>query len=425
MGQNDEQEDQKDTININPFFEHLGIAVYSVKQAIKTAILCIKTGIVPVFVSEAGIGKSAAAREIARQLDADLVSFFLAHIEREDLSGIPYPKVREDSEGHKVATYNFLCEDTMHEVIESGKPTLINLDEWNRGEKNVMNAAFTMMEDRKFGTHELPDHIFIMACMNPSQGNYLVNDAENDPAFRRRMCFIGIRPDVAIWMEWAIGPGKIHPDVSGFIQSSHASLVDVASREAGKVSASPASWEKISNLLKIYDSDKMAAERDDTTLKSALGGIIGVGVSEEFIQYRQDNSALIDPMDIIEDYRKRARPRVRRMVKGGRVDALGRATESVALAVITNEPDAAKVTEQLSHFVLDLPEDLVMAFFNKIAGHSQELQKPAYMAALSKEFSQNKDYREALKGVHRARARAEEDAAKDDEEGPAADEEKE
>lgn len=395
-----------DNVLINPFFEHLGIQTYSIKQAMDAAILCFHANIVPVFISEAGLGKSAACRQIAQRMSWMVHFFFLAHLEREDIAGIPYPNT-------ETGTYQFLCEENIRKIIDSGRDVLLSLDEWNRGEKNVMNAAFTMMEDRRFGSYVLPEHVRIMACMNPSEGSYLVNEAEKDPAFRRRLCFIGIRSDPAIWLEWASGPGDVHPDVVGAIQASPAWLLDINSRESGKVYASPASWEKVSNVLKSFDAQNMTLDANATTLKAVLGGIVGTGMTESFVEFIRENSALIDPHHIIKNYKKKGQKHVLRLVKTGRADAIMETCEGVAVTIATEEPEFDELIPNLGLFCKDLPEDATMAFFQKISAHTQELGKPKLFAELSRVLAKDKNYQAALKKIYDAEARAQAESEED------------
>lgn len=393
---------------VNPFWEHLGIMQCSLKEAKKVAKLCFECGHVPVFIAEAGVGKSQAARQIAEELTWSPVFKFLAHLEPEDLGGIPYP----DAEGK---TYRFLCEETIRDVILSDQPTLLVLDEWNRGEKSVMNAAFTLMEDRMFGSHKLPDHVNIMACMNPSEGNYLVNEAEKDPAFRRRLCFIGVRTDAAIWLEYALGPGDFHPLVTGYIQASQNSLTDINARESGKIYANPASWEKVSQTLQCLEKVSAAGDvwENETTLRFKLGGHIGSGMAEQFLQWAKENSTLINPEEILKNY-KSVRSRVVQLVKKGRNDSLSEVAESVSLALITQEMEPDKVSKNLGSFSQDLPEDMAMSFFQKLAKHAQTLSKPEYFVKLSASLSKIESYRKALAAIHRSQDKVEDEASKDD-----------
>lgn len=399
------QEEKKEQV-VNPFWEHLGIIQCSLKEMKKVAKMCFACGHVPVAIAEAGVGKSQAARQIAEELGWNPVFKFLAHLEPEDLGGIPYP----DKEGK---TYRFLCEESIRDVILSEQPTLLVLDEWNRGEKSVMNAAFTLMEDRMFGSHHLPDHVKIMACMNPSEGNYLVNEAEKDPAFRRRLCFIGVRTDPAIWLEYATGAADFHPLVTGYIQVSQNSLTDINARESGKIYSNPASWEKVSQTLRHLENEGLDMWENETTLRFKLGGHIGAGMAEQFLQWAKENSTLINPEEILHRYKK-VRKRVTQLVKKGRNDALSEVSESVALTLITQELDPSKIAKNLGIFAGDLPEDMSMSFFQKLAKHSQTLSKPEYFVKLSASLSKIDEFRNALAAIHRSQDKVEDEANKDD-----------
>ena len=175
--------------DLNKYWEKMGILTGSLNDVAKLIKLSFETQHVICLIGEAGIGKTQIFKQIAEDLGYRVLFYYLAHLEREDIGGIPMPS--EDK-----SSYRFLCEDSIREIIDSDKPTILVLDEWNRGEKPVMNAAFTLMEQRRFGSHVLPDHVFIAAAMNPSEGSYLVNEAEKDPAFRRRLCFVGDRKSV-------------------------------------------------------------------------------------------------------------------------------------------------------------------------------------------------------------------------------------
>jgi hypothetical protein len=298
------------------------------------------------------------------------------------------------------------------DVITSDEPTVLVMDEWNRGDKNVMNAAFTMMEDRRFGSHVLPDHVHIMACMNPSEGNYLVNEAEKDPAFRRRLCFIAIRTDPAVWLEYASGDGNFHPLVTGFIQSSQSSLMDVNAREAGKIYANPASWEKVSQTLYTMEKLGMDFWKNKLTLKYKLAGHIGAGMAENFLKWAEENSVLVDPQDIIKHYKEKAARKVKQLVRQGRTDLVNEACEGVALALLTTEPDVTAVAENVGFFASDLSVEFAKALFQKFAKYAQELNKDQYFVQLSTALSKVESYRKALQSICDSDDRVEEESNK-------------
>jgi len=340
----------------NYFWDNLGVIPCSLEEAKRVALLCFECHHVPVFVSETGIGKSQAARQIAESQGWRVVFLFLAHLEPEDISGIPYPN-------NGSGTYAFLCENTIKSVIDSNQPTLLVLDEWNRGEKAVMNAAFTMMEDRRFGGFTLPKHVRIMACMNPSEENYLVNEAEKDPAFRRRLCFVGIQPDPMVWLGYA--KDKFHPFVVDYIRRDPSALVDIQARDAGKIASNPASWEKVSQTLQWMDTNKIDIAKHITTLKYKIAGHIGFGQTDNFMTWLRDRESLIDP-SLIFKY-DTVQGRVHKLIEDGRNDRLSVLIDSLSLTMVESEklPEKSEL-DGFVQFIQDLPLEFAKALFQKL-----------------------------------------------------------
>ena len=373
------------------FWEQLGIPTATLAEAKGVVELCFKTQHVPCLIGEAGIGKTQLMKQIAEDLGWSVVVFFLAHREREDLAGIPFPTEDQKS-------YRFLCEDAIMNVIMDDKPTLIVLDEWNRGEKPILNAAFTMMEDRKFGAHQLPDHVRIAACMNPSGGSYSVCEAEKDPAFRRRLCFLAVQVNIAVWVDWAIHRGKIHQDTIDFIRLQPQFLNDVATRDAGKVYPSPASWEKVSILQKEMEAQgKKVTDngKQGRTFRLACAGYIGIAAAETYLTYLRDNATMISPEDVLLRY-NRVQKKVLRLIDKGRNDSISELYTSVSLTLFTDEPPPEKCAAHLGEFFGDLPSDMSMAFFKQIGIHSNDLGKTEYMSELTRELTNVPAYKRAV-----------------------------
>lgn len=398
----------------NKFWERLSIPVCSLREAREVEELCFKVKQTPCIIAEAGTGKTQLQYQIAADNDWDIVFMYLAHLEREDIGGIPYPS----GNGHM--SYEFLCEKSIAQILDGGRPTLLVFDEWNRGEKSVMNAAFTVMESRRWGSRKLPDTVFISAAMNPSEASYLVNEAEKDPAFRRRLVMIAVQSNVTGFLEHARERGNFHPLVVGYITAQPQALNDPASRDAGKVYANPAAWEKISDGLKAMEAegiDLIAAER---RLNVWGAGILGMGTMGQFISYVKENASVINPFDILENYNRLARNRVQRIVSLGRNDAFNEISESLAIAVVSSRDDdkvktkLGEVAKNIGDYLSDLPCEGVMAFLSKLGKHSNDAGSPGvdFQLELSEELSQHESYQKALEKVVNAHEMVESEMAK-------------
>lgn len=390
--------------DVNHYWEKMGILTATLNEVASLIKLSFETRHVICLVGEAGVGKTQVVKQVAEDLGYGVVYYYLAHLEREDLGGIPMPNDQKTA-------YRFLCEESIHELIHTPKPVVVALDEWNRGEKPVMNAAFTLMEQRRFGSYTLPDHIHIVAAMNPSEGAYLVNEAEKDPAFRRRLCFVGVRADPTVWHQWAVQRGGIHPLVCDYIAAKPDHLMDVPAREAGKVYANPAAWEKVSDTLKVMERLGLNYIENFRLLRLKLAGHIGAGMVESFMAWVQDRETAINPMDVLKDYLGRGRRAVLELVEKNRNDALIEVCEAVAMTLASREMPPAEIAENVGQFAADLPEDLSMAFFSKLTKHLQSLGKPEYKIALCRTLAKYDTYRQALQRIQESQQKVEQEIA--------------
>ena len=390
---------------INRYWDQLGVLTASLPEVSKLIKMCFQVKHVPCLVGEAGTGKTQVYKQVAEDLGYDILYYYLAHLEREDIGGIPMPNEAKSA-------YTFLCEEAIAELVRTNKPTVVVLDEWNRGEKPVMNAGFTLMEQRRWGSYTLPDNIYIGAAMNPSEGSYLVNEAEKDPAFRRRLCFVGVRVDPAIWLQYAIGRGQFDSTVTEFITAQPQYLLDTKSREAGKVYANPASWEKVSDTFKMFRAQNIDVDSVTSILRLKLAGHIGAGVTEAFISWYKENATAINPFDILQRYASKAQKKIISLVEGKRLNVLTELAEAVSLTMVSHKLAATDVAPHLSAFANDLPEEISMALFTKLTKHMAEISDPDYRLEVSRALSKDENFRKALLKIHESHERVEQEIKK-------------
>lgn len=386
---------------INAFWDKLGLIPASLSEARRVLEVGMETGDCTCLIGEAGIGKTQIMKQIAEDHNMRCVFFYLAHVKSEDIGGIPYP-----AEGGRA--YRFLCEENILDVIEDDRETLLVLDEWNRGEKPVMAAAFTMMESRRFGSVEIPPNVHIVACMNPSEGSYIVNEAEQDPAYRRRMCFIAVHATIDTWRAYAAGRGKFHRSVVEFIAANPRLLNDVRARDAGMIYSNPAALEKLSNTVRAFEKKAINFIEDEDmaqTFRLKATGHIGATAADRFVQYLQDNATLIDPQQVVRKYKAKAQAAVLHLVDVGRTDVLMELADNVALLLISDQPDAAKIARHIAAFCSDLPEDPLVTFLGKLRKYAREMNKLGpgdYYGALNRELNETQAFADAISNLDNA-----------------------
>lgn len=381
---------------VENFYEKLGIPLVSLKTAEEFCQLNFNLGYVPTLVGDSGIGKTALMRQIAAKENASCYFFYLAHVEREDLGGIPVPNKTRKS-------FCYLTEQKILEMVESEKPTYLILDEWNRGTPEVMNAAFTLMEQRRFGSLELPSNIKIGATMNPSEMGYLVNECEKDPAFRRRLAWLAVKADPVVWLGWA-QKNKIHPLVIQYIMQNPSKLLDTEARDAGKVYANPASWEKTSKILYAFENQ---TNFDKATIM--LSGHLGTTTAVEFSDWIKNREKFINPEEILQNY-KNAQPMVKELADDSyNRPQLLRVIESVVIWLCSNQKINKQIGDNFASFLNDLNNEQRMYAVSLLANRldQNEVYKEKFLSELKTSEKYKAVYDEMIKYMQEARKQAE------------------
>lgn len=339
--------------NNESFYEKLNIPYVDIARAKELCKINLNCGFVPCLIGEAGIGKTALCRQLIKEYNATGTFFYLAHMEREDIGGIPFPNKEKTA-------YRYLCEESIHEISKLKNTHFLVLDEWNRGTKDVMNAVFTLMEQRRFGSVTLPENIKIIATMNPSEEEYLVNETENDPAFRRRLAWIGVYNSVNAWLQWATEE-NLDEDIRKYIATNPAALYDNESKNAGKVYANPAAWERISKLRRLAKDLPLQQQQE------IYAGHIGQSQAVAFIDwliYAQDSIDLEILLTNFEQIRKKIQSILQNEEKR---TLITKTVESCILWLVSKTEYPPNIGDNVGKFLSVLPEELKMLFFTMLA----------------------------------------------------------
>lgn len=442
------------------FYTKLGISCVGIGSAMKIIELNRWTQTCVCMDGESGIGKTHIVRQIAARRkpqkpftwrgkeytdSVPVITLFLAHMQPEDV-GVPFParaartqllqeadlllrlseRFNDTERGaqlkKRLATitdrimingfseedhFDFLLSKTFADMPQEG---ILFLDEWNRAEKQTVKAFFTIVEDREIHGHKLPEGIQVVAAMNPSDGSYMVNEAEKDHAIRKRLTFIALTTSLAVWLDYASGKGGFHPYVVEFVRAMPNYLYDTKLRDAGKVFPCPATWEKVSGVLKAaeYAGISLAAPEVETT----IGGHIGEGAATKLVAYIRDNEVVINPEDIIYRYsdKSKVRNRVRKLIEQNRNDVLDELCGGVSATLFSSKPDPEKIAQFLATFMGDLePEMAVSMVAHKFSANADETENgDAYLGELSKAMYTQSPYQKLFDRIAEAMRKARE-----------------
>lgn len=388
------------TENTVTSWEKLGIAPTSITQVPAILDLCwgMEKKITVCLVGETGIGKTPIVHQWVKKKKGYLKTVNFGHMTQEEVSMIMF---NEDGTQFDFVPPSWLLR--LNEEAEKKGCAVLFLDEWNRGDKALVNALFTLTDERRIHDFTLHKNVLITAAMNPSDGAYLVNEAEKDHAIRKRLCFVYTTHDITGFIRYT-KEAKWHPLVPDFIKSDTVSLYDVKARDAGKCFPCPANWEKVSNILLSAVNQKI--ELHSPSVDAMVTGQIGSATANRFMEFVRDQNVLIRPVDVLHDYKgnSKTRTRVKALLSGAnkRHDVISNLNEGVAIELFSTKPDPAVIAESLANYMADLPSDLLGSFTGQnLYAQSQEHgdRSDEYLGRLTQAMSQFPQYKARMKEI--------------------------
>ena len=360
------------------------------------------------LVGDTGIGKTPIVFEWAKRHNAYVHVMNFGHMSPEDVAMAMFA---EDGNSYAFVPQADLVR--LNAEAEKRGRAVLFIDEWNRGDKALVNALFTLTDDRRIHDFHLHPNVLVVAAMNPSDGTYMVSQAERDHAVRKRLCFVYTTADLAGFLRHARSHDwhKLVPD---FVQSMGQFLYDAGARDAGKAFACPSSWEKVSNILKAAEANKTPLT--STAVKILVEGQIGHTASQPFLEFVRDQSTVIQPADILEKYAKGGRARVAKLlgclVDGTslrrdpsnstvRTDIISSLNRSLAVTLFSEMPDPEEIADNLAPYLLDLPDELYLAFWAEHMSSESGSGRPQqdYLSALNMQLKRVPKYSQRVKAT--------------------------
>lgn len=363
------------------------------------------------LIGETGIGKTPIVHQWVKKRGGFLRVLNFGHMTPEEVSMSMF---NADGSQYDFIPPSWFCE--LNEQAEKTGLACLFIDEWNRGGKELVNAFFTMNDERRIHNFMLHPNVIVVAAMNPSDGTYLVNSAEKDHAVRKRLNFVFVTHDLAGWLRHGQEAG-FHRLVLDFVRARSALFYDVAARDAGKAFTCPSNWEKVSRTLQ-------AAERRKTPLTSSavrilIEGQIGAAAAASFTDFIADQTTVIQPSDVLHEYKRKGRERVARLLgctvgQNGkfvrdttlnvRADVLADLGKGLAITLLSERPDPDEIADNLASYLLDIPNDFYMAFWSEHMKSqlSNSSEERSFIAALNAKLKKNDGYQKRVVAMMQA-----------------------
>lgn len=340
----------------------------NVSELKEAVLLCRESGVTAFIWGKHGLGKSSAVLQLSQLMGIGMIDMRCSQLEASDLRGLPdrdggrtlylppadLPNDLQCSPSCSLFREGGCKHATCVEREKNGEAPcqgFLFLDELNRAEDDVLQAAFQLVYDRAIGTYKMPLGWSIVVAGNYTEG-YTVNSF-NDPAFLDRFCHLDLTPGEAYMADWTDYMKKNCGDAADkilqFVGFNDKHLMGQVEADRGfSVTPSPRSWElaaRVENTSRRQGFDRMVVQE-------VISGIIGRELALQFERFTTD----VLPSDIINRF-KDVEGKVKRMNRNQMI--------GLVWGVVSNAKELGKQKDP------EKKMSNVLDFMEVLAGHKE------------------------------------------------------
>ena len=218
----------------------------------------------PVFlIGPPGVGKTAVMRQIAEEMNINLVSYTITHHTRQSAIGLPFiARKSYGGEEHAVTEYTMseIVASVYDQIERSGiREGILFLDEINCVSETLAPTMLQFLQYKMFGTHKVPEGFVLITAGNPPEYNRSVRDF--DIVTLDRVKRIDVTADFPVWKEYAYQNG-IHGAVTAYLEIRKEHFCRVVNDPDGRHFVTPRAWEDLSDSLRVYESLSLPVGRE-------------------------------------------------------------------------------------------------------------------------------------------------------------------
>jgi nucleoside-triphosphatase THEP1 len=193
-----------------------------IKHMVSNNQIIQKDGKVPVAINvegEAGLGKTSAIQQVAKELNLQYIKLNLAQLEElGDLVGFPVKEFEiQNAEGKKTwinesqinaasaKGYKVVGKRMSHAAPDwiqgKGEGGILCLDDYSRADHRFLQATMEVIDKQEYVSWKLPKNWHVILTTNPDNGDY--NVTSMDIAQKTRFISVELKYDSNVWAKWA------------------------------------------------------------------------------------------------------------------------------------------------------------------------------------------------------------------------------
>lgn len=342
-------------------------------DTLRSVELVLAAGEVPLLVGETGIGKTSLAHQLAEKHGWTLINIDGNLLKEGEIGGLPTIEsyTRRDDAGQTVeekttvyAVHHKLR--AIDEVIAAGGTVLLFIDEINRCEHAVQQELMNLILNREINGYVLSKDVRIVAAMNPAD-SYDYEAVAMDAAQENRFVWLYMEADYLQWLDWAADAG-IDPKVMEFI-STFPEYLD--KHNDGDINATPRSYERISDLYKLYTQQ---GDVPKAVFFNVIRGNVGKLIAEEFVNFiESDAQPLIGYDDVFSG--SALNPSLAERVAGESHTRLYLAAKNILrrLDDVIDDGQADEAIDRLMEYLSLYPVDLLIGIMKDIKATNERV----------------------------------------------------
>lgn len=261
------------------------------KSLLKLAILNKKKILI---VGKPGVGKTGIARQVASEIDYDVITDHPVYGDPTDAKGVIwYDQATHQADYHPVGN--------LAKVLAAKKPTLWLIDDFGQASQSVQASYMPPLLDRAINGHPIPDCVSVIATTNGRTHKAGVQGLL-EPVKSRFDSIVGLTVNLEDSRNYffKIAEGDEHledaaVELAGFLSMRESLLHDFQPTADLTNSPCPRTWEALMRWVALF----LKEPGDPNVELAMMSGAVGAGAAAEYVGYQRVRRSITPPDAIL------------------------------------------------------------------------------------------------------------------------------